>query len=349
MDLRTRILLGYGYLVTLLVISAVGAALGFHQLSLSIGTVLTENVASVRHATEMLDALERQDSATLALLLGDASARDELTTAGDRFDEALAAARSNITLDEEGALLDDLESAYRTYIAQREDLLGQESDDRVAVYGDLVEPAFERVKTAAAELVRVNQEAMVAADTNVQRHARRRAILHGLLVTVALLSLGFVSRAIQRRVLDRVRRLQRVAEAVAAGDMSLRVPEGGDDELDVVAEQLNAVLDRLAEVEASGHGQMARQRQLLLALLNHWKTPCLLVDGNGNPVASTFDRERSLEAEKAVRSWIEHLEGPPAGGTSNGYEVEPLEWRRSHLGWIVARQHQEAAQGGTSG
>ena len=82
MRIRTRILVGYGYLVGLLVLGAASAAIGFQQLGAAIDRVLAENIDSVRASIAMLESLERQDSATLRLLI-EGEPRSEALDAAD--------------------------------------------------------------------------------------------------------------------------------------------------------------------------------------------------------------------------------------------------------------------------
>jgi hypothetical protein len=95
MKLGTRLLLGYWYLVGLLVVFATVAALALLSLGRSIGTVLDENSESVRASMSMLDALEQERSALLSWLLGDAGAQSALGTSDSR--SGRPAARDNIT------------------------------------------------------------------------------------------------------------------------------------------------------------------------------------------------------------------------------------------------------------
>jgi 7,8-dihydro-6-hydroxymethylpterin-pyrophosphokinase len=112
MRLRTRILLGYWYLVGLLIVGAAGAALSFLSLGTNIGTVLEENFDSVRASMAMLDALERQDSALLSKLLGDSEAGAALGASEQAFMAAVAAARANITIAGETEVLDRIEQGH---------------------------------------------------------------------------------------------------------------------------------------------------------------------------------------------------------------------------------------------
>ncbi len=306
MTLRTRILLGYGFLVSLLVASAFGAALGFHQLGSSIGRVLADNVASMEAVTAMLEALERQDSAVLAALLGEGPA--EITASESAFRSALARARANITLPEEPAILADIETRFVAYQAARDTLLATRPQRPLAGYEAETYPRFEAVKTRVLDLLEANHRAMVEADRDAQRSATRRAILHGVLVTVALLALGLVSRAMGRDILEPLTELRNVAQAIADGDRRRRSASATrTDELGVVARQLNSMLDAQQELDGRMQGLLGQQRLLVLGLLGELPEPAVVVALDGLVVASSTDEAAIRAVEAAAR----HLKGQP--------------------------------------
>lgn len=291
MNLHNRILLTYSYLVVLVVLGAVSASLGFRDLGASIEAVLGENFESVRASTAMLESLERQDSAMLALLLGESDARADLELAQESFVQSLQQARDNVTIDGEAPLLAQLEREFEEYRRSREALLEQAPERPLRAYEVSTYPAFERVKDRILELVDLNHEAMLQADLEAQRSATTRAALHGLLVAVAVLSLAPLVRSIRRDVLDRVRELADVAASIAAGDRRRRASVTQNDELGLVARQLNTVLDQLQRAETEAAGEMDRDRRLLHALLEHLGTPAALATRDGRLLASTLEAE----------------------------------------------------------
>jgi methyl-accepting chemotaxis protein len=301
MKLRTRILLGYWYLVALLIVSAVAATLGFQGLGSSIGTVLEENFDSVRASMMMLDALERQDSAVLAILLGEQQTGESLKRTEGAFSDAVRSARDNVTLAEEAPVLDEIEQLYAEFRTARDRLIAEPRERPLWAYESETLPRFLAVKGKVFELLDLNHRAMVKADEWAQRAASLRALGHGLLVLVALVSLAFLSQALGRQVLDRLADLGSVARAIASGDRDRRAAAVLQDELGAVAEQLNAVLDRLAEAEGSVEGRLRQVRQLVVALLDELPRPAAVVSLSGALIASTLKRDLADFVERAAR------------------------------------------------
>lgn len=344
MKLHTRILLGYGYLVGLLVLSAVGATVGFQDLGAEIGTVLEENFESVRSSMRMLEALERQDSAVLALLLEEEEeSRLDLEESEEAFTVALDRARANITIEEEVEILDDIDTRFRRYRVARDALLESPPDRPLRQYEERTFPAFDAAKRRVFDLLDVNHRAMVAADRQAQRAATARAGMHGLLVAIALVSLAPLSSFMNRNVLARLDELGEVAGAIAAGERHRRVTVTTHDELGMVGVQLNAVLDHQRALEAEMQGQLAGQRQLLIGLLDALPGGGAVVSRSGRVVASRLadhdtDRLRALAPEVAEREPDE--DGSLVLEDGHGaFRLEMLEVDvRRPVGWLARRQ-----------
>ncbi len=347
MRLRTRILLGYWYLVGLLVVSAVAAALGFHRLGSNIGTVLEDNFDSVRSSMLMLDALERQDSAVLALLLGDQRSAALLEEAEEIFARAVRSARDNVTIPDETSVLDEIERRYGRFASARDRLLQEVRERPLQAYEEETFPRFIEVKESVFALLDLNHRAMIEADEQAQRAARLRALGHGSLVLVALLSLVFLSQALGRSVLDRLSELASVAAAIATGDRQRRATATHHDELGSVGEQLNAVLDRLAEMEGSTAGRLNQERQLTLALLDELSAPAAIVSLTGAVVASTLSVERTGKVEAAARR-LPRPEEWSAGDAPMEVEDRGMTFRPLRasglraLGWLAMETDAEA-------
>lgn len=336
MDLRTRILLGYGYLVSLVVVSAFAAALGFHHLGSRLSEVLDENFASVRWSMEMVEALERQDSALLAALLGDDKATQAISESETAFLRALDSARSNVTEDREMSVIDAVDREFRAYRDARERLLDQPHDQPLAAYHEKTFPPFESVKRSVVDLLDLNHQAMVAADDAARAAAKRRAVGHGLVVVVALVSFAWLSRALRRDVLARLASLKSAATAMASGDLKRRADATQSDELGLLAEQLNNLLDRGGELRGRMDARLAAAHDLVLGLLAARTAPGVLFAPDERVVASTAvdgEIEAAREALSRFRSDGEAGDGP--------FDVVELNAGARSVGWLANRRDRD--------
>ncbi|MFH1573724.1 MAG: HAMP domain-containing protein [Acidobacteriota bacterium] len=336
MNIQTRFLLGYGYLISLLVLSAAGAALGFQRLGNEIGRLLAENFEGARAAMLMMEALERQDSALLGQLLGKQGSAEVLAKSDQGFAAALELAWARIDLAEEMEIVSRIEDRMKKYRASREALLAGTYDRPLVEYDRETFPRFEQVKQQVLGLLNFNHEAMLAADRRAERSAYFRAVMHGLLVLLALISLGFLSRTLRRDLLDRLAELRAVAESIASGDRTRRATITRKDELGVVAAEFNSMLDRLWELEGTMEGRLGRQRQLLLGLLRSRDENAALISAGGDIVASSL----ASGDEGALQELIGELDaGRPVREMSRGnrtFRFQQLEADRGRaVGWLA--------------
>lgn len=349
MRLRTRVLFGYWYLVALVIFSAGGAAIEFQRLGNNIDQVLTENFESVRASMDMVESLERQDSAVLGVLLGKDGARSAVRESQATFMRALERARANITIAEEVDIIDQIDERFSAFVDARDQLLDVAPERPLMAYEEDTFPRFEVVKAGVLDLLNVNHRAMVEADRQAQSAATRRATTLAVIVLVALLSLVLLSRAMKVMVLDRLSELTAIAEAIAGGSTTRRAADDHRDELGVVARQLNAMLDRQQQVRSGVEGRLALYRELLLGLLGAFPTSAALVAFDGRLVASTFDRDAEARLEA-----IGGLFPRTAGGNSDrdlvtaseagSFHLEPLIGSEAKpIGWL-ATPAKEAGQ-----
>ena len=339
MTLRWRLLLGYGYLVALLLLASGSAVIGFLHLSAGIDRVLEENYRSIRFSMDMLESLERQDSETLSALLTDAGDPAAMEGFDAEFANALASARENVTEEAEADVLDDIARAWAEYRVARDELLEDSPERPLASYNEEVFPVFVAVKRGVRELLDVNQEAMVTADRDARASARRNGAWLGTVVAVALLSLVFLSRAMQHYVLARLERLRREVERMAAGQENRRLRDEGDDELGAVARGINALLDRHRAEEGEARARLGRDRRLLLALVGTCPEGAAIYDLGGRLRAG-----REEDVPKEVVRWIRdegkrriEQEDVPDREQIAGWDVRLLAAAPDRpAGWLVA-------------
>jgi hypothetical protein len=304
MNLRTRILLGYGYLVAVLVVTAAGAALAFHHLGQGIEGVMAENFESVRAAMGMLEALERQDSACLSALLDEQGAAAALEQEEKEFLRALEQAKANVTIQGERPVIEDVGRLFSGYKAARDSLLASRPATPLAAYELDTFPRFQAVKASVIRLIELNHQAMREADISTRQFAMRGSIVLGMVVALAFLSFGLLSRLLNRHFLVRLADMKSALGDIATGNLLRRFDPVLDDELGLLARRLNAALDAEARAEGSAGGLLSQQRQLLLGMLERWGEPVAVVAIDGMLIASTLSEEREravVKIEGAIR------------------------------------------------
>jgi len=293
MKLHTRLLLAYGYLVTLVLVGAAGAAIGFFGLGANIATVLEDNFESVRASMDMLEALERQDSAVLTALLEKEHARRDVESSEASFVEALSRARGHVTEEDQRPVLESIAARFDQYRQARDRLLSSPTERSLANYESECFPQFESVKEGVRRLLDLNHAAMVRADRDAQAIAAQRAVGYAVLTALALLSMGWLSRGLRLNVISRLDELRSVAQAIGRGDLRRRASERQADELGSVARALNELLDSHEELRGRSQAREARLRELLVGRVEAENAPAALLGLGGEIVASTFGDEET--------------------------------------------------------
>lgn len=342
MSLKLRLLLGFSGLMGIILVSAMGATLGFRELSSAVTEVLDEHYVGVQAATDMLASVERQDSACLSLLLRDEpSPRQTIRAEERRFHEALTLARSSASVDAE--LADTLNGSFLAYSRERDALLaarqvGELEGDGLAAYRDRVAPRFAAVRHQLFELIRLEHNAMISADRRARRYAQVRAALYAALVGVAILAVGFLWKMMRAQLLDRLAELEEVATAIANGKTWRRAPVVSADELGSVAAALNRALDSEEALRASSRGDVAMRRSALVAVVGLLAPDAVVLAPSGALLVGA-----GPTAEAVAQTWRARRTPAPPDAVSLSFEAAGGSWTAFALrqassglvGWLV--------------
>lgn len=114
--LKTKLLAGFMLLASLLVVAGSISVLEFIKLSSSFSSLLSNNYKSIEASKQMLEALEREDSGILLLLLGEwEKGRSIIQDADASFQISFEIAKNNITEDNEQQLISAIDEQYNSY------------------------------------------------------------------------------------------------------------------------------------------------------------------------------------------------------------------------------------------
>jgi len=195
MKLRAKILGGYGILLVLMIVVWGGAVVNLHQLGKAGEAILRENFASILAAENMINRIERQDSAILLLLLGyEEEGQSQFRTNEMEFVQWLGRARDNITIEGEARIIETIDNGYHDYLATYvgiSRLYPSSSREAGEFYHETMLPVFQQVRDACLALRELNQKAMVDTSARAQRISRR-SILSMTGIGVATGGLGLL-------------------------------------------------------------------------------------------------------------------------------------------------------------
>ena len=256
----------FGIAPILLLVAAIGvyAIVLFRSLGSKIDLLLKENYRSVVAGQQMKESLERMDSAAFFTLVGEYARGRQLYQQNEPvFAENLRIEEHNVTLPGEQALANSLHSLFANYsseIAKFWNLADLEQKRRV--YFETLLPIATRIKDTAQEVIRINEENMLAENQEARTLSSksiRLMILGGLVGIGASLFFAFW---LQRSLVRPLQRLTGVAKELGDGKLDQLVPASTRDELGQLAEAFNKLAGKLRNYRQVTTDQILQARQL---------------------------------------------------------------------------------------
>jgi NtrC-family two-component system sensor histidine kinase KinB len=297
---RSRILLGYGAAILVIALGGAWAVASLLTLGQASDSILRENYKSILAAENMINALERQDSILLAMLLRITPGGPEEYRAQDaEFQQWLGRAKDNITLPGEADILQHIEQAY----AESGDVAARVlAGGGAALYQEKLLPLVLDVRKTCARLREINQQAMYTASDSA-RDLARTAIWRTGLGGLAVLLFGFgLSLLLSSRLAKPVERIRLAAARLAEGDYTAEVPVDGADELSQLAGQFNAMAKRLKHFHDLNIGHILAEKRKGEAILRSVDDGIVVVDqdclvADINPMAARIFGQDPAKAQ----------------------------------------------------
>ena len=188
MKIRTKILLGFLILALMLAVAGAYSIYELTTISTSVQKLLDDNYRSVNAAKQMIEALEREDSGVLLLLLGKwKEGRTTIVDAHKNFENAFDIADNNLTIPGEKEYIDKINSKYKKYRDNWDrPIVGTIYERNLNWYFEKVHGDFTQVKTAVEDLMTINDNAMYK-TTSILKNRAHQAIMPGIVAIAAAL------------------------------------------------------------------------------------------------------------------------------------------------------------------
>ncbi|MDR3636308.1 MAG: ATP-binding protein [Isosphaeraceae bacterium] len=292
--LRFRLLLGIAPLLAIMVGLGLWAVVMFTRLGGRIDVILKENYRSVLAAEGMKESLERMDSALLFAIGGEEQrAHEQFDEFRPLFEKHFEIERGNVTLPGEQAMVDRLTRLRTEYYEQAARLfaLGPAGkEQRTHLYFAKMLPLFRDIKTAADDVLELNQRNMEEESAR----ARRAASTSTRVMAFALIGASVVATAIaltlSRSLLGPIEAVTQGARAMARGDVDQVVPVLSGDELGELAAAFNSMARTIRDFRQAGTARLLRAQKTAQATIDSFPDPIVVVDPSGmveraNPAA----------------------------------------------------------------
>ena len=292
---RKKILLGYGASLLLIIVVLSWAMFLILRLGRASESILRENYQSIQAAENMIDAVERQDSATLLILLGyEPQGASEFRENETLFLQWLGRAKDNITIPGEKEILDTLEKSYARYLSEISNLQLLYRSDRTKAanaYHEVVLPLFRSIRDTCIRLRDLNHETMYAASNRANKISVQAvfsiSVIGAASVLLVIVFSLFLSHLISRPVTE----LGEAALQVAQGNYDVKVPVRGSDELALLATQFNLMVEKLKQFHDMNIGRIIAEKRKSEAIIRSVDDGIAVVDDhflitNLNPAAA---------------------------------------------------------------
>ncbi len=245
MRLKSKILLGYGLSLTLILLVGAWGIANLRRLGRASEAILEENYLSILAADKTIDALERQDSAVLLFLLESRELGSQQFQRNQiEFLKWLGRAEGNITIPEEAAIIEEIEQSYQSYL-KTFSLLQQQNKVTTADYYDNMLPIFEQIRDRSDQLRNINQAAMEAASENAQEVSSQAVWSMAIAGTTAgIVGLSF-SLWLTRRIVQPLSAMTMATEKIAQGEYDIALQVKSQDELGILAREITKMSQKL--------------------------------------------------------------------------------------------------------
>lgn len=314
--LRSKILLGFGGLLTIVILISIIAQTVMNHYSQAIVKSQHEDYESVAACLAMNKSVEQLDLSAQDAIWDRPADPARIAEARREFDRQLAIQRQDATLPGEPAATDELGRRWEGYTTAYQQLRDghMSADGRRDFYRSQLLPQSRSVRAASQQLIDMNAASIRDVPVKLQASASRANwAMRTLTVSGIAIALVFAA-LIGRMILRPVRTLTDSVHEIERGNLDLSVPVQSRDELGRLATAFNTMAENLRR-----YRQLAQDR-----LVRTERTTQLAIDSLPDAVlVITPDRKVEL-ANVAARKLLSVLPGDEISAASSGLLTELL-------------------------
>jgi methyl-accepting chemotaxis protein len=251
LSLRARLVIGFGAVSALLVLTLVVSLLALQRQDGATHTLGDKNALQVQAADDVSKAASDLAAWESANALGGGDQAGDLDSAISEFRGAVGALRSRAANPEQAALVTKINTEFTAFLALdhliRTSLHdGQTVRARELALGPVLLD-YGNISGDASTFAQIARDAETAQMHAASQVASRARWILGALAVIAIALAVAVATLVSRSILGRARELLGAAEAVAGGDLTQSVRES-DDELGRLGRAFNVMVASLAEL-----------------------------------------------------------------------------------------------------
>lgn len=247
-SLKLKILSGFLLLVALLFVAGTASIIEFNKLSISFTELIEDNYKTIEASRTMLEALEREDSGILLIMLGKVEKGQSIILSADSsFLAAFKTAKNNITESGEDKRIVRIEESYFEFKQKWEEGFFEKSSgyNDSEFYSRDIHGSFLEVKHAVNELMSLNQNSMYD-ESVLLKDKSHRAIMPGIVAIVgALIFSLLLSFFISKYYISPINQIAEAIKTFHPRDKALKTTIKSEDDLKRLEIEVNNLIDRL--------------------------------------------------------------------------------------------------------
>ncbi|MCF8373843.1 MAG: MCP four helix bundle domain-containing protein [Bacteroidales bacterium] len=244
--LKYKLLSGFVLLILMLVVAGVISIIEFTKLSNSVNALIEDNYKTIEASKSMIEALEREDSGVLLLLLGEWDQGREIISAADSsFNKAFEAALQNLTEPHEDEYVQKIGDSYAAFKqAWQKPIVDTDKQGNITWYRNTIHQSFLTTKKNVNALMSLNQESMHAEASRLKDKSHR-AIMPGIVTIIAALLFSvmlnfFISRYLVTPILE----LTEAVKNYKFVNSSLQLNIKSEDEIKTLEMEINKLINK---------------------------------------------------------------------------------------------------------
>lgn len=301
-NLKTKLMAVFIGLLLIFIVNSVWAVLNFNGLTDSIEGIMEDNYQSVVAAQNMINAIERQDSAELSYIFtGNENASQNFQNNQTEFIKWLTRAEDNITEEGETELLNNISSSYSLYTDEFRKLTQTNEEDQFTThdyYYAEIFPLFEQLKNDLRDLQMINQEAMLMLRNRAGQTAKtasyRTVLIAGLTVLVGLILILYMINKAINPIYTLIEKIRKISE----GDYSQQLDIDGDDEIGTLAKEFNHMTEQLKVYEELNVQNLMEEKQRAESIVNSISDGIVVTDREKKLVLVNEAAERAFNIDQ---------------------------------------------------
>ena len=308
--LRSKILLGFGGMLLIVIVVSVIAQTVMEHYSQAIEKSYREDYKSVAACQSMMQSVEQMDLAAQDALWNRATDPKLVSDALISFERELGVQRQEATLPGEAVATEDLARQWAQYDDAYQHIRDPQfpREQRRQFYLGRLLPQSRTVRAAAQQLIDMNVAGMLSVPVKAQASAQRAHwVMHTLAASGIIIALLFAA-LIGRMILRPIRRLTESVHEVERGNLDLHVPVQSRDELGRLATAFNTMAEHLRQ-----YRQLAQDR-----LVRTEKTTQLAIDSLPDAVLVITPQRKVELANVSARKLLGVLPGDEISPDSPG-------------------------------